>query len=525
MTPPPLPPAALRAGYLALTAPRTLRFAAALLRPAAAQDATLRRILAVVAGSRYGRRLGLNETDDYRAFRQKIPRVGYEDLRPWIDEQVATGQSVLSTEAPTLYERTSGSSGQPKLIPYTPSLMGAFNACFVLWAADLVAFGPRFRTGRMFFSVSPALQRPETTPTGIPISLADDAAYLSPRMQGLFGGCFFVPPAIKQIRDGAAYRRSLAAVLLAEARLEILSVWSPTYLLTILDTIRSERDAILGDLRRGRTGTDEVPISLPAVAPERLRLVERGDSPSWTALWPHLALISCWTDGASAAFVPALRRALPGVLLQGKGLLATEAPMTVPLVHSRAPIPLLDEIFFEFESEGGRILRLHELRDGHEYAVVVTQPGGLLRYRMHDRVRAEGRLLRTPGLRFLGRDGRNSDLVGEKLGEPFVRAALAGLLGADGHCSYLVPETAAGERPGYVCVTDHPSAKGAPGALAERLDDALRATFHYAQARALGQLRPIRVDWRADASTHYERIQLARGLGWGDIKFETLVTR
>lgn len=535
--PPPLPPVALRAGFVALAAPRTLRFAAALRAPEAAQDRVLRRIVGLTAGSRYGRHLGLDPRDGYAAFRRKVPLVDYDDLRPWIDEQVATGAPVLSREPALLYERTSGSSGRPKLVPYPPALLAAFNACFVVWAADLVAAGPRFRTGRIFFSVSPAFQKRETTPTGVPISLADDAAYLSPRMQRLFGGCFFVPPALKHIREGAAYRRALAATLIAEARLEVLSVWSPTYLLSLLDAIHADRDALLADLRRGRTGPADVPIALPRVAPERLRLLERDPVP-WTALWPALQLVSCWTDGASAVFVPALRRSFPGVLLQGKGLLATEAPVTVPLLRASAPVPLLDEVFLELEDEGGAPRRLHELKDGHEYTVVVTQPGGLLRYRMHDRVRAEGRVGRTAGLRFLGRDGRTSDLAGEKLGEPFVRAALAATLGAGvpcagdscagdscagDSCAYLVAEAPPGGVPGYTCVTDAPAGAGDPVALADRLDGALRAAFHYAQARDLGQLRAPRVVWRADARAHYERMHLERGFGWGNIKFEALV--
>jgi hypothetical protein len=520
--PPPLPPWALRAGYLALTAPRSLRFIAALHRPRAAQRAVLRRVVALAAPSAYGRHHGLDAGDDYEAFSRKIPVVGYEDLRPWIDRQIATGEAVLSREAPLMYERTSGSSGRPKLVPYTPTLMASFNACFVLWVADLMAFGPAFRTGRVFFSVSPAFQEPEQTPSGVPISLADDTAYLSERMQRLFMRCFFTPPTLKQILDAPSYRRALAAVLVAEARLETISVWSPTYLLTVFETIRAEAAAICEDLRRGETGDDEHRIPLPPVSAERLEMIASG-APDWRALWPHLRFVSCWTDAASATFAPAIRRELPGILIQGKGLLATEAPITVPLMNAAAPVPLLDEVFLEFEREDGSVHRLHELRPGEEVKVLVTQGGGLLRYRMNDRVRVEAPVGRTPTLRFLGRDGRSSDLVGEKLGEPFVRAVLAELLGDEGHCSYLVAEAGSSDLPGYVCVSDHPLASEAPDALAARLDAALGASYHYGQARGLGQLRAARVVGRSDAAGEYERAHLARGMSWGQIKFEALI--
>ncbi len=520
-----LPPTVLRNGLLALLAPRAVRYHAALWRPEAAQDACLRRIVQLSAAAAYAKEHGLADGDGYRAFSRKLPLVAYEDLQPWIDRQLRTGEAVLTSEPVQMYERSSGSSGRAKLLPYTPALMRSFSACFEIWAADMLAWGPRLRTGRMFFAVSPSFQQGERTPTGIPVSLEDDAAYLSPRLQRLLAPCFFVPPALKGIQDALAYRRSLAAVLLAEPKLEILFVWSPTYLLALLDTIVEQRKAILADLHRGSTGTKACPVALPPVSPARMALLGRDPVP-WTRLWPALKLLSCWTDAASASFVPALERAFPGVMLQGKGLLATEAPMTVPLCAPgtpRAPVPLLDEVFFELEDEQGRLHRLHQARQGDEYGVVISQAGGLLRYRMGDRVRVEGFAGRTPGLRFLGRAGRASDLVGEKLGEPFVREVLTAALGATGHCSYLLPSMPEGGLPGYRCVSDHPDAAAHPKALASRLERALCGAFHYEQARGLGQLAPLSVEARADARAHWEALQLERGMRWGEIKFEALL--
>jgi hypothetical protein len=46
-----------------------------------------------------------------------------------------------------------------------------------------------------------------------------------------------------------AYRRSLAALLLAEPDLEVVFIWSPTYLLSLLDFVSAERDAYPRGLR------------------------------------------------------------------------------------------------------------------------------------------------------------------------------------------------------------------------------------------------------------------------------------
>ena len=76
--------------------------------------------------------------------------------------------------------------------------------------------------------------------------------------------------------------------------------------------------------------------------------------------------------------------------------------------------------FFEFVDDSGAVHRVHELRAGQTYEVVVTTAGGLWRYRLRDSVRVTGFIGQTPALQFLGRNGNVSDLFGEKLSEAFV---------------------------------------------------------------------------------------------------------
>jgi hypothetical protein len=177
-------------------------------------------------------------------------------------------------------------------------------------------------------------------------------------------------------------------------------------------------------------------------------------------------------------------------------------------------------VFLELECADGSVRRLDELAAGDEGSVVLTHGGGLVRYRLHDRVRVEGVWNGTPCLRFLGRDNQVSDLVGEKLNEVFVRGALARALGGGERCAFLVPQaTTGGGR--YVCVTDDPAA--ATPEAAHAIESALRDALHYRQARLLGQLEPVGVVYRADARARYERYHLARGLKWGAIKHTALV--
>ena len=111
----------------------------------------------------------------------------------------------------------------------------------------------------------------------------------------------------------------------------------------------------------------------------------------------------------------------PGVEIQPKGLLATEAFVTIPFA-GRHPLAIRSH-FFEF-LEGDRPRMAHQVEPGGIYSVVVTTGGGLYRYRLEDRVEVTGFVGRTPSLRVLGKEGHVSDLRGEKLHESFVAGAL-----------------------------------------------------------------------------------------------------
>ncbi len=143
-------------------------------------------------------------------------------------------------------------------------------------------------------------------------------------------------------------------------------------------------------------------------------------------------------------------------MLQGKGLLATEAPITVPLVQASGCVPLVDEVFLELEDNSGRFHLLTEVEKSKEYSVIVTQPGGLLRYRLGDRVRVSGRYRGTPLLEFVGRADVECDLVGEKIGEAFVAKALSAIAHPDAFCT-LLPLLPEAGRPCYCLLTDDPN--------------------------------------------------------------------
>jgi GH3 auxin-responsive promoter len=207
---------------------------------------------------------------------------------------------------------------------------------------------------------------------------------------------------------------------------------------------------------------------------------------------------------------------LPRVHIQPKGLLATEAVITLPF-RGLTPLAIRSH-FFEFV-RGDRTYLAHELVPGEVYSVIVTTGGGFYRYRLDDHVRVNGVVERTPSLEFLGKADHVSDLCGEKLNEAFVARALADTcarLGVAPRFALLAPDLAASP----ACYTLYLETDAQPPAeLGARLDDALARNPHYGYCRSLGQLAPIRL-FRATGPlfpAYVERCR-ERGQRVGDIK-------
>jgi hypothetical protein len=209
--------------------------------------------------------------------------------------------------------------------------------------------------------------------------------------------------------------------------------------------------------------------------------------------------------------------------VQRKGLLATEAVITVP-IGSAFPLAVTSH-FFEFIDEHGDVRGAEALERGGRYEVVVTNGAGLWRYRMSDVVECTGHLRATPSLCFVGRAGRVSDLRGEKLSEPFVSEALRTLwLPGFRPAVAVLRAWDDGLHAGYELVMSTETLVEPVTEVTQRLERALGENPHYALARRLGQLAPLRVlEVSPSAAQDPLRESQRRGVRIGDVKPPTLV--
>ncbi|MFC4159016.1 GH3 family domain-containing protein [Chitinimonas lacunae] len=476
-----------------------------------AQAAWLADCLRRNAACEYLRGHGLDGSGALASFRSRLPLVDYDTLRPWIDRVTAGEADVLFAGRAVACESTGGSGGGAKLIPYSAHSLADFRRALLGWLADVIR-SYNIGTGHAYWAISPATRSlPEPAPQ-VPYGLSD-ADYLGPEALPLFARLSAVDLAVAGCRELGAWQLATLRDLLTCHDLSLVSVWSPTFFLSLLEAIPDQAEALRELLGRGGTlGTREV-MPDPA-ALERLDEYLRKDDPA--ILWPGLKLISCWADGASRPYFARLRRLFPSVTLQPKGLLSTEAVVSIPDSSTGQALLSQDSGFFEFLDEGGEPLLADEIVISGRYEVVITTAGGLYRYRTGDIVTCTGHGPGgQPALRFVGRGNLSSDLVGEKLTDEFVQRALADLAGFRA----LVADAASRR---YVLVFDS-DADEATGA-ADRVESRLMRNPQYAYARALGQLQPLAARRVRQAQHRYIARMLTQGRRLGDIKMPGLLT-
>lgn len=481
-----------------LIGPEYRRFCRLLADPKSAQQRVQAQIVRKLKECEYGHYLGINSVDEW----DRIPVVDYDDLKPWIDCQRDSGNAVLTPDPILFLERTSGSQGAIKWIPYTYDLRKSFHHLFCIWAYDLIRNGPRFRSGRTYMSITPAFG----AATGSTEGLQDDGDYLDGWLHWILSPFLVTLAGAKRIKDMESFKHQLSLRLLKEKSLESISIWSPTFLLVHLDYIQRNREGLLTELGTRISSKRKYALS--------------HDPISWRDIWPHLQLISCWDQAHATEPASALRRSFPEIMIQGKGLLATEAPMTLPLIQAQGYVPLIDEVFFEFEDDRGHILPLTQISEKTTYSLIISQKGGLYRYRMRDRVCVSSIYQNTPCLQFIGRDSEISDLVGEKLHAHFVREQFSTIPCTDNQFRCLVP--CLFPSPHYHLIVDRDCRDLESMAL--HLDQALQTSPHYQLARQLGQLGPIRVVVDPQIVEVLTMGQLRSGCHWGDVKLPTLWT-
>ncbi|TPL03122.1 MULTISPECIES: GH3 auxin-responsive promoter family protein [unclassified Mesorhizobium] len=498
------------------TAAARMRFDAGLGDVETAQRRTLADLIKANRLTAFGRDNRFVEVTSAESFSRLVPIGDYAAFQPYIDRLIEGVGAVLTAEPVRFFEQTGGSSGGAKNIPYTDAGLKSFTDCLYPWLADLIARRPAVTQGRSYFALSPVgrslNQRIGPYPLGSPLPFAYFGALRSSLIE-----LSAVPMELRLLADFDAWQRQTCLCLLQAEDLALIWVWSPTYLTEILRAMRRDASNLLPTLANRLAITQERKSVNRRI--ETLENMLCGSSDDLSAIWPRLDTISCWTDASSKGFAAELQALFPRAFMQSKGLMSTEAAVSVPYGDGAGSVLAAHSGFFEFIDESGDCRFAWQLEIGRTYRVVVSTGSGLYRYDTCDMVEVVGFSGDTPRLRFSGRAGVTVDMCGEKLSETFVASCLE-LIHVP---TYALLAATTSPRPHYQLLVETSSEKPLDSTLPERLDRALAANPQYEYARRIGQLDLVRLKPVDDLYGRWKRHRLQGGVSIAGMKAPVLL--
>ena len=469
------------------------------------------------AGRQYNFKEILNAADPLRQYQQNVPRTTYDDLTSLMQSQMAGSNALLADEI-LFYERTGGSSGGVKYIPFTRDSLNLLHCAVNPWLHDLITSRPGITQGCAYWSISQTLHTPGQSSDGTRLGGISDLEFLPENIQQAFAATMTDPTLILTAADYSDWQRRTLLTLVLHKNLTLISIWSPSFLTTLLQAFDSHKSWIFAalenpadhDLDQAELLEDEN-RNLEAI--KRLRAATTTAGIDCRILWPNLDTISCWTHGPASGPVAELRQWFPQTHIQPKGLLATEGAVSIPLNAASYPVLAFGSGFFEFLDAKGQTVLPEDLHTGSQYRVLITNASGLYRYDIGDQIRMQGWFNGTPMIEFTGRSSNTSDLCGEKLEEAFINQCINDCRTDQRTIAMLVPQD------NHYCLLSDGSEE-----LTVELDHKLCSNPQYKYARDLGQLGPLRFKQVKSLSIHHLEWRKTRGQTPGDIKPVALCT-
>lgn len=456
---------------------------------------------------------------NYEDFINRYPVTRYADWKSTIEKSRDANTNLLNSSKLIRFQPTSGSSEALKFIPYTQHFLDELDQAIGLWLTSLYCQYPKLKSTTHYWSVSwlPESQRNLTSNK----NLNDDSALLSFTKRILTHITQAVPSNIALADSAEDAMFATAVYLVKDANLGMLSVWSPTFALQLLEIIENNNQEICTVLETGQWTRASLNFLKISKAKNRAKILEKldlSDSTSWKKLWPKLILISSWDTASAEYWAKNLKEKIAGVSFEGKGLWATEGVVTLPL-EGYYPLTYQSHFYEFLDLDSDVVYPAWKLKMGQKVSPIITTGSGLIRYIIDDELEVNAFYHGIPCFKFLGRK-MTVDLVGEKIDQNVALKILAFFKQPDYlPISLLGVELGENNKPHYVLLSE-----GNPVKIpsTEQLDELLKRNFHYELARNLGQLGDPIIRHSDDAWDDYKSIAMRNGMIEGNIKPEPL---
>jgi len=417
------------------------RFEVATRDPVAAQTEKLQHLMQKNANTEYGKRYGFAGIKTFADYRRQVPVISYESIKDDMLRVISGEKNIFTAENPVMFAQTSGTTGDPKYIPVTPTCQGREHKDVMrTWMSHALKAHPDMFGGQVVTLVSPAVEG--HTPCGLPFGSTSGHMYKN--QPGLVRRIYAIPYEVYEIEDYAAKYFAIMRTAL-EMDVRFLATANPSSILKLCEKADEYAEQIIRDIHDGSLSSDfnidaEIRSSLSQKYrpnPSAAKALEaarnkRGGKLLPVDYWPKLSLIGCWKGGTVGHnlrkfpewFDPEERRAIP---VRDWGYLSSEARGSIPLTDRGSTgvltvasnliefVPVAELEANPDSPEQWPFLHIGEIEEGEEYYIFFTTTGGLYRYDINDVIKVVGFYNQTPEIIFLRKGRGMTNLTGEKV--------------------------------------------------------------------------------------------------------------
>lgn len=417
--------------------------------PMEAANALLMQLLEDNKDTEYGKKYGFADIHSIEDYQKKVPVATYDTFSPYLERMMAGEKDILTAYSFNHFNETSGTVGNPKVVPMTDRQSDVFAKYNNLYMYGLLGenVDADWMDGRAFCTSSGNCR---TLPSGLTVGeasakMADYIKGGKAALDAMIRTMYTSPIEGLNPEHGVdtKYVHTRFALMDREVRGMVTGFYSVIVL--FLHYIETHADVLIHDIETG-TISDEIEMPeevrksllakiepMPERAAELREAFRNGTEEPWVKkVWPHFDYITGAGGDGFEIYDRQIKEHFTGggVANIYSGITASEGLWSVPAgVDDFDSILAPSAAFVEFlPVEAGddfsRCVTMDKLEEGKVYELIVTNLSGFWRYRMSDAVKVTGFYNATPKVQFMYRVNRTINLAEEKTTEKALQIAV-----------------------------------------------------------------------------------------------------
>jgi len=403
--------------------------------PVPVQIKTLRAKLKASEKSAFGKKYNFKNIKNIEDFRKSVPIHSYSDLKPYIEDVKKGNTSALFNPGKKIimFALTSGTTDSCKYIPVTKTFLKEYRKSSFLWGLQAFIDHPDFLRYKILTIVSPYNET--KTETGIPCGSISGLVAATQKL--LARNLYVIPYWVLSIPEAEIKYYTLLRIAAAEKDIGFITTANPSTLIKLANFADKYKKQITNDIKTGtfyfnheiinrnKKSLSKNLIKNPDRAQELENIISQTGSLYPKNIWKNIQFIATWKGGVLSHYIEQLEPYYANVPVRDLGLIASEGRMSIPNSdEGSAGVLDISSHFFEFVPEEEycqdkpmRTLLAHELKQGKNYYIILTNSAGFFRYDINDLIRVDGFYEKTPMISFLNKGKHISSLTGEKVSE------------------------------------------------------------------------------------------------------------